>query len=297
MLFRSGGSCGVPGLIAVAQATQDSVERLGSIAGHRIESGLVQSEVAYLAYRGKGPFGRARLGNLRAIARLYPEYLHIVVRRESGIRSFAALKGKRIGVDVDGSGTRIIMQALLPQAGLRSVDYLAQAVPVSVAADQLKARRLDVFAFVSGLPVESIQRLADETDISLLAVPPETVQRLTKAEPGIVAGVIDPGIYKAIPATNTVATNALWVVAAEADPELVYALTRALWNANNRRLLDAGPALLLQELGHLFGTVLFSLPIAVALKMGRATVGACFSIDREGSFAIVGDKYGADSDE
>ena len=237
-----GGSCGVPGLIAVAQATQDSVERLGSIAGHRIESGLVQSEVAYLAYRGKGPFGRTRLGNLRAIARLYPEYLHIVVRRESGIRSFAALKGKRIGVDVDGSGTRIIMQALLPQAGLRSVDYLAQAVPVSVAADQLKARRLDAFAFVSGLPVESIQRLADETDISLLAVPPETVQRLTKAEPGIVAGVIDPGIYKAIPATNTVATNALWVVAAEADPELVYALTRALWNANNRRLLDAGPA-------------------------------------------------------
>jgi hypothetical protein len=67
--------------------------------------------------------------------------------------------------------------------------------------------------------------------------------------------------------------------------------------ANIPVLLDAGPALLLQELGHLFGTVLFSLPIAVALKMGRATVGACFSIDREGSFAIVGDKYGADSDE
>ncbi|TNM37398.1 DUF3100 domain-containing protein [Nocardioides albidus] len=67
--------------------------------------------------------------------------------------------------------------------------------------------------------------------------------------------------------------------------------------ANIPVLLDAGPALLLQELGHLFGTVLFSLPIAVALRMGRATVGACFSIDREGSFAIVADRYGADSDE
>lgn len=67
--------------------------------------------------------------------------------------------------------------------------------------------------------------------------------------------------------------------------------------ANVEVLLDAGPALLLQELGHLFGTVLFSLPVAVALKMGRPTVGACFSIDREGSFAIVSDKYGPDSDE
>lgn len=67
--------------------------------------------------------------------------------------------------------------------------------------------------------------------------------------------------------------------------------------ANIEVLLDAGPALLLQEVGHLFGTVLFSLPIAVALKMGRPAVGACFSIDREGSFAIVSDKYGPDSDE
>ena len=67
--------------------------------------------------------------------------------------------------------------------------------------------------------------------------------------------------------------------------------------ANVGVLLDAGPALLLQEVGHLFGTVLFSLPIAVALKMGRPAVGACFSIDREGSFAIVSDKYGPDSDE
>ncbi|MDI3388989.1 DUF3100 domain-containing protein [Streptomyces sp. B-S-A8] len=62
-------------------------------------------------------------------------------------------------------------------------------------------------------------------------------------------------------------------------------------------LADAGPALLLQELGHLFGTVVFSLPLAVLLRMGRPAVGACFSIDREGSFAIVSERYGADSDE
>ncbi|MEP9385321.1 DUF3100 domain-containing protein [Nocardioides sp. KR10-350] len=62
-------------------------------------------------------------------------------------------------------------------------------------------------------------------------------------------------------------------------------------------LKHVGAALLLQEVGHLFGTVLFSLPVAVLLKMGRATVGACFSIDREGSFAMVAERHGADSDE
>ncbi|HET7735913.1 MAG TPA: DUF3100 domain-containing protein [Nocardioidaceae bacterium] len=70
-----------------------------------------------------------------------------------------------------------------------------------------------------------------------------------------------------------------------------------LVGGNIKVLFEAGPALLLQEIGHLLGTVLFSLPVAVALKMGRSTVGACFSIDREGSFAMVSDKYGPDSDE
>ncbi|MFT4217779.1 MAG: DUF3100 domain-containing protein [Micropruina sp.] len=60
-------------------------------------------------------------------------------------------------------------------------------------------------------------------------------------------------------------------------------------------LLQAGPALLLQELGHLFGTLLLALPLAVLLRMGPATVGATFSIDREGSFAMVSERYGSDS--
>lgn len=60
-------------------------------------------------------------------------------------------------------------------------------------------------------------------------------------------------------------------------------------------VLQAGPALLLQELGHLLGTILLALPIAVLLKMGPATIGATFSIDRETSFAMVSERYGANS--
>ncbi|WP_335938727.1 DUF3100 domain-containing protein [Streptomyces sp. PTD5-9] len=62
-------------------------------------------------------------------------------------------------------------------------------------------------------------------------------------------------------------------------------------------LVKAGPALLLQEIGHLLGTVAVALPVAVALRLGRATVGATFSLDREPSFAMVSEKYGPDSDQ
>jgi len=62
-------------------------------------------------------------------------------------------------------------------------------------------------------------------------------------------------------------------------------------------LVKAGPALLLQEVGHLLGTVFLALPLAVLLRMGKATVGATFSLDREPSFAMVSEKYGPDSDQ
>jgi hypothetical protein len=60
-------------------------------------------------------------------------------------------------------------------------------------------------------------------------------------------------------------------------------------------LFRAGPALLIQEVGHLLGTIVLALPLAVLLKMGPATIGATFSIDREGSFAMVSDRYGVNS--
>lgn len=60
-------------------------------------------------------------------------------------------------------------------------------------------------------------------------------------------------------------------------------------------LLSAGPALLLQKLGNVFGSLLLALPLAVLLRMGPATVGATFSIDREPSFAMVTSRFGADS--
>ncbi|MGX5716631.1 DUF3100 domain-containing protein [Arthrobacter sp. MAHUQ-56] len=62
-------------------------------------------------------------------------------------------------------------------------------------------------------------------------------------------------------------------------------------------LLKAGPALLLQEVGHLLGTIVLALPLAVLLRMGKATVGATFSLDREPSFEMVSEKYGPDSDQ
>src|ERR1700752_1469719 len=102
-----GGSCGVPGLIAIAQTTQGSVQNVDFIAEKSLESGMCQSDVSYWAYSGSGMYkGQKPVDGLRAIANLYQESLHILVRADSAIKSIADLRGKRISLGERGAGTR-----------------------------------------------------------------------------------------------------------------------------------------------------------------------------------------------
>lgn len=66
---------------------------------------------------------------------------------------------------------------------------------------------------------------------------------------------------------------------------------------NLHQLAKAGLALIMQEFGHFFGTIILGLPMALLLKLGREAIGACYSIDREPNVAIIAEKYGIDSPE
>ena len=92
----------MPGLVAVAQSTQGSVENVEAIASGALESALVQADIVYWAYHGTGLFqDQGPLGNLRAIANLFPSTVHIVVRGDSFITDIAELRGKRISLGED----------------------------------------------------------------------------------------------------------------------------------------------------------------------------------------------------
>ena len=96
-----------PGKIVVtAQASNGSVANVNGIAGGAIESGFSQADVATWAQKGTGIYeGKPNVPGLRLIANLYPESVHIVVRKGSGIKSVFDLKGKRVGLDEPGSSS------------------------------------------------------------------------------------------------------------------------------------------------------------------------------------------------
>ncbi len=238
---EKGGSCGVPGLIAAAVSTHGSVANIESIASGEFESGLSQADVAYWAYTGTGTFKkRGAVTGIRTIANLFPESLHFVVRRDSFLTSVKELRGKRISVDREGSGTKVDALLVLKAFGLGPKNMDLVSVGSGQAADMLRDKELDGFFFVAGTPATVVAELAEEARITLLPIAGPEAETLTDTVPFFAPITIPPGTYFNVGRTETLSVGAQWVVSAEVPEQLVYDITRALWHENSRRLLDKG---------------------------------------------------------
>jgi len=238
---EQGGSCGVPGLVAVAKATQGSVENLRMIASDQIESGIAQSDVASWAYAGTGIFaGEGPSKKLRAIATLFPERLHLVVRAAGPIQMLGDLKGRRISLGQAGSGTLVDARIVLAAAGLAETDLMPEYLRSGTAAVNLSEGTLDGFFLTGGVPIPAIRALAGTTPIRLVPISDEVLTNMHERFGPYDRAEIPADTYSGVDvATPTVGFHALWVVSAGISDDLVYAITRALWNEATRRLLDA----------------------------------------------------------
>jgi uncharacterized protein len=258
-----GGGCGVPGLVAIAQASQGSIQNVLAVGSGQLESALAQSDIAYWAYTGSAIAprrcglgkeevaarttgaallkSRGALRNLRAIAGLYPEDIHVVVRAESSIRALQDLKGKRVALGEPESGTLADARLVLEAAGLNECEMKADYLGLSEAADGLAQMRIDAFFVVGGYPVPAITEAATATPIRLLPVPRDVADRLARKYAFFEVDTIPAGSYPGIETdTPTLSTTALWVVREDVPEDLVYLITRALWSEATKRLLDAG---------------------------------------------------------
>lgn len=236
-----GGSCGVPGLIVAAVSTQGSVENVKAVASGQFDMALTQADVAYYAYFGKGGFSEAPpLDNLRAVANLYPEALHIVTRKDLGITSVKDLKGKRLSLGEKASGTLVVAKSVLSAYGLSEKDVQPFFEKLGKAGDMLVNGSLDAFFMVGGYPMNAITHTAGATEITLVPIDSLQAEAIVKDHPFLVHHTIPEATYGDIRDTNTLSVGAQIVVSASMDTDLVYRMTRALWHPNNRNLFDRG---------------------------------------------------------
>jgi TRAP transporter TAXI family solute receptor len=235
---------GVDGLVATAVSSNGSVANINAISAGTSESGFSQSDVAYWAYTGTGLYeGKPKVEDLRLIATLYPETVHIVARKDANIKSVADLKGKRVSIDEPGSGTIVDARLVLGAYGLSEADIKPEYLKPGPAGDKLRDNALDAYFFVGGYPTGAITELASSHGITLVPIDGEAADKLIKETGFFSKDKVPAGVYPGVDEeTETIAVAAQWVTSAKQPEELVYNITKALWNENTRKALDAGHA-------------------------------------------------------
>jgi len=236
-----GGRCGVEGLIAVVKGSPGSVANVRNVASGIFESALVQANVLDAAYRGTGVFeDEAPRENLRVIANLYPEALHLVAAKDSGIESVADLAGKRVAIGSRGSGTWADARSLMAVYGINLRRQPFTEEDPSRAAEMLLAGDLDAFFMITGAPAPLIRTLILREAAHLVPISGSPAQEFRLKNAYYEGVEILEGTYPGVPEIETIGMGAMWVTREEVPGTLIYEMTRALFDERNADALQRG---------------------------------------------------------
>ena len=170
----------IPGVKTQVQATKASVENLILLEQGRGEIAFTLGDSLKAAWEGDTEAGfKTKLEKLRTIGAIYPNYIQIVATAESGIKTLADLKGKSMSVGAPKSGTELNSRAIFAAAGLSYKDLSkVEYLPFAESVDLMKNRQLAATLQSAGLGVASLKDLSTSTEITVVSVPKETVDKI-----------------------------------------------------------------------------------------------------------------------
>lgn len=238
-----GGSCGVPGLVAIAVSTNASVANVNAIQAGQLEAGLSGAATIYESYNGVGKFEGNKKDKIRVIANLFPEDMHLVLPKGDKLSSLADLKGKRVGIAQAGSGTQVAVMRILEKYGISRDDIDAAELNNAQSAQRIADGQLDAYFYAMGTPSAALVQLGSTRGFELYKFSEKERKEINELIPFYTESLIPAGTYEAIDYdVPTIAVNGQLVTSADQPDDLIYEITKALWNDNTRKLLDNGHA-------------------------------------------------------
>jgi uncharacterized protein len=223
----------VPQLHPSVLVTAASAENLQMVADGQAEIGFTQADLAADAHNTGSP--------VVALARLYDDYLHLVVPAGSPVKELADLKGRRVSVGALGSGTMFTVNRLLTVAHLNAErDFAVSRLGLDDSALALRAGRIDAFFFSGGLPVRAVQELAAAMPIRLVELGRYAATLRHDYGQSYAEHTVPASAY-GVPGVTTIGVPNYLIVAATMPEATAEALTRTLFDARTE-LARAHPA-------------------------------------------------------
>jgi TRAP transporter TAXI family solute receptor len=218
------------GIRCAVESTGGSVYNINTIKAGELEFGVAQSDWQHHAYNGTSKFADNPFPDLRAVMSVHPEPFTLIVRGDSGIDSFEALKGKRVNVGNPGSGQRATMEVVMDAYGIGMDDLaLATEYKGSEMAKQLCDDNIDAMIYTIGHPAAAIKEATTTCDAKLVSVTGAPIDKLVADNPFYRVATIPGGMYKGTDGeTTTFGVGATFVTSTSVPEETVYIVAKSV---------------------------------------------------------------------
>ena len=220
------------GIRCSVESTGGSVYNLNTIAAGELDMGVAQSDWQYHAYNGTNKFkDKGANKDLRAVFSVHPEPFTVVARKDSGIKNFQDLKGKRVNIGNPGSGQRGTMEVVMKALGWTKADFkLASELKSAEQSKALCDNKVDAMVFTVGHPSGSIKEASTSCDSVLVNVTGPEIDKLVKENDYYRTATIPGGMYRGTDAdTKTFGVGATFVTSAKVPADVIYNVVKAVF--------------------------------------------------------------------
>jgi uncharacterized protein len=217
------------GIEANAETSGASAENMTTLKNGDAEIAFSQTDIASYAVSGKLMFENNKVDNVKAIATLYPETIQIVTTKKSGITSVEDLKGKKVSVGAPGSGTNPNAEQILEVHGMTFDDIDKQDLSFDESTQGIQDGTIDAAFVTAGTPTGAVEGLSATEDLVIIPIEQDKIDALIQKYPYYVKDEIPSGTYGLDSAVTTVAVQAMLVVSSDLAEDVVYDITKAIF--------------------------------------------------------------------
>lgn len=221
----------MPDLKVKLQASNGSQENVQRVADGDADFAIVAAD-AVDTYDDAHPGAADRL---RAVARLYDDYLQLVVPYDSPVKQLSDLRGKRVGTGLKDSGVRLMADRVLEAAGVDpQKDITAMDEGIDSGPQHLKDGAIDAFFWSGGVPTKGLQKLVGSFKFRFVPIPAELIAKMHDKNPATRfyrATNMPEDAYPKVQGGKTVATVAvanLLITRADTSTRLAEWMTRTV---------------------------------------------------------------------
>lgn len=233
------GVCGPEGLIATTRSSSGSIVNAVYVNSGRVKSAIVQADIAGAAAAGEGPFKETGpLKDLRVVARLHDETVHLVVGSRSRIKRLADLATKRVAIDSSKAATNFTVRTILTAGNVSTRRMRLSFQSAEQAARDLRDGKIDAFFVIGVAPIDVVDGLVRRGQARVIGIDAPVIAALTKARPMLSKGELAEDTYRGSKRVLTLNVASLWVVNKSLPRDIVQAILRSLWNPANRSELQ-----------------------------------------------------------